>query len=163
MITTNPVPVTNEIVVDYSIEKVKQAISLLLECYSPKYFVPEKNGICPVLGTYVFARPKGVNTPTMRLTVQEVESDKTKIVFNSSSSSFIVTAPELQASISEVQNILLAVLKGARNQELESVIKTNNSGNGCFSCMQSIGCFFLFLFLLVVLGVGVLLSLVALF
>ena len=36
MVTTNPVPVTNEIVVSYPLEKVKQAISLLLECYSPK-------------------------------------------------------------------------------------------------------------------------------
>lgn len=87
MVTTNPVPVTNEIVVSYPLEKVKQAISLLLECYSPKYFVPEKNGVSHALGTYVFTRPKGVNTPTIRMTVQEVGSDKTKIIFNSSSSS----------------------------------------------------------------------------
>lgn len=163
MVTTNPVPVTNEIVVSYPLEKVKQAISLLLECYSPKYFVPEKNGVSHALGTYVFTRPKGVNTPTIRMTVQEVGSDKTKIIFNSSSSSFTVTAPELQTSISEVQNILLTVLKGVRNQELEAIIKSNNSGNGCFSCMQSIGCTIVLILIIIVLGTGVLSFLLALF
>lgn len=116
-----------------------------------------------LLGTYVFTRPKGVNTPTIRMTVQEVGSDKTKIIFNSSSSSFTVTAPELQTSISEVQNILLAVLKGVRNQELEAIIKSNNSGNGCFSCMQSIGCTIVFILIIIVLGTGVLSFLLALF
>ncbi len=97
------------------------------------------------------------------MTVQEVGSDKTKIIFNSSSSSFTVTAPELQTSISEVQNILLAVLKGVRNQELEAIIKSNNSGNGCFSCMQSIGCTIVLILMIIVLGTGVLSFLLALF
>ena len=52
--------------------------------------MPEKNGVSHALGTYVFTRPKGVNTPTIRMTVQEVGSDKTKIIFNSSSSNELV-------------------------------------------------------------------------
>lgn len=63
LITETATPATNEIIVDYPIQNVKQAIAFLFECYSPKYFIPEKNGINHTLGTYVFSRPKGINTP----------------------------------------------------------------------------------------------------
>lgn len=152
LVTDTVVPATNEIIVDYPILNVKQAIAFLLESYSPKYFIPEKNGINHTFGTYVFSRPKGINTPTIRLTLQQIEENKTKIAFNSSSSSVIVTSSELQTSISEVENIILGVLKGAKNEELKAIIKSNNSGNGCFSCIQSIGCAVFVIVVILLLG-----------
>ena len=52
------IPATNDVLVDYPIQNVKQAVAFLLECYSPKYFIPKKNGINPTLGTYVFLSSK---------------------------------------------------------------------------------------------------------
>lgn len=152
LITETATPATNEIIVDYPIQNVKQAIAFLFECYSPKYFIPEKNGINHTLGTYVFSRPKGINTPTIRLTIQQVEENKTKIVLNSSSSGITVTTQALQTSISEVENIILGILKGARNEELNAIIKSNNSGNGCFSCIQTIGCAVFLIIIVLLLG-----------
>ena len=36
------IPATNDVLVDYPIQNVKQAVAFLLECYSPKYFIPKK-------------------------------------------------------------------------------------------------------------------------
>ena len=55
MINDIAIPATNDVLVDYPIQNVKQAVAFLLECYSPKYFIPKKNGINPTLGTYVFS------------------------------------------------------------------------------------------------------------
>ena len=71
LIPDKATPITNEIIVDYPILNVKQAIAFLLKYYSPKYFIPIKNGINHTLGTYVFSRPKGINTPIIRLTLQQ--------------------------------------------------------------------------------------------
>ena len=148
------IPATNDVLVDYPIQNVKQAVAFLLECYSPKYFIPKKNGINPTLGTYVFSRPKGIKTPTIRLTLHQIEGNKTKMVFSSSSDGFAVSSSELQTSISEVENIILGVLKGANKKDLDAIIKSNNSGNGCFSCIQSIGCAVFVVFMILLLGLA---------
>lgn len=153
LIPDKATPITNEIIVDYPILNVKQAIAFLLKYYSPKYFIPIKNGINHTLGTYVFSRPKGINTPIIRLTLQQTEDNKTKIVLNSSTDCITVTPSELQTSISEVENIVLSVLKGAKKEELDAIIKSNNSGNGCFSCIQSIGCVVFVIAMIFILGI----------
>lgn len=134
---------TNEIIVDYPISNVKDAIAFLLKRYSPKYFIPQKNGINNTLGTYVFSRPKAARgTLLIKLTLQKVEENKTKIVFSTTES---LSPTNIQTAIMEVENIILAVLQGARNKKLDAILKSNNSGNGCFNYMATCGCFMLLL------------------
>lgn len=42
LINNTAIPATNDVLVDYPIQNVKQAVAFLLECYSPKYFIPKK-------------------------------------------------------------------------------------------------------------------------
>lgn len=76
------------------------------------------------------------------------------MVFSSSSDGFAVSSSELQTSISEVENIILGVLKGANKKDLDAIIKSNNSGNGSFSCIQSIGCAVFVIFMILLLGLA---------
>lgn len=138
VMTQEPVPVNSSVEVNYSIEQVKKSIEDLLRVY-PQYFIVSKNGVCHDLGTYVFTRPKGVNTPTLRISLSEIDATKTKIDINCSASSFIVTPPELQTAITEVHNILMAKLKGVSGQRLKNIIKQNDSDNNAWGCLKSIG------------------------
>lgn len=138
-IQNEPVPINSSIEINYTIEDVKKCIEELLKNY-PQYFIAKKNGVSHELGTYVFSRPKGIDTPTLRLTLSEIDRLKTKIDINCSSSSFTVTPPDLQLAITEVHNILMAKLKGSSKEELTRIIKQNDKGNDTWGCLKSIGC-----------------------
>lgn len=138
--TQEPVPVNSSVDVNYPIEEVKKCIEELLKDY-PQCFVVCKNGVCPELGTYVFSRPKGVDTPTLRLSLSVIDPTKTRIDINCSASSFTVTPPGLQLAITEVHNILMAKLRGTSGEELKQIIKQNDSGNNAWGCLKSIGWF----------------------
>lgn len=164
-IPNEPVPVNSSIEINYPIEDVKKCIEELLRTY-PQHFIANKNGVSHELGTYVFSRPKGIETPTLRVTVSEIERLKTKIVINCSSSSFLVTPPDLQLAITEVHNILMANLKGCSKEELTRIIKQNDKGNDAWGCLKSIGCLGFFgiplLFCLFVLGLAFIMFILAL-
>lgn len=103
MMTANePVPVNTSVDLNYSAEQVKQAIEYLIRRY-PAYFVAQKKAINHELGTYVFSRPKGIDTPTLRLTVRPIDTAKASVDINCSASSFTVTPPDLQLAITEVK------------------------------------------------------------
>lgn len=137
--TREPVPINSVVEVNYSIEQVKGCIEYLLRAY-PEDFIVGKNGVCKELGSYVFSRPKGVSTPTLRISLSVVDPEKTRIDITCSSSCFTVTSSELQTAITEVQNILMARLKGISGQRLKDIIKQNDSGNNAWGCLKSIGC-----------------------
>lgn len=156
MMTANePVPVNTSVDLNYSAEQVKQAIEYLIRRY-PAYFVAQKKAINHELGTYVFSRPKGIDTPTLRLTVRPIDTAKASVDINCSASSFTVTPPDLQLAITEVQNIIMAKLHNVSNGELDYIIKQNNSGNGLWGCFKSISCLGVFILILFVFGIGLL-------
>lgn len=103
-----------------------------------------------------FSRPKGIDTPTLRLTVRPIDTAKASVDINCSASSFTVTPPDLQLAITEVQNIIMAKLHNVSNGELDYIIKQNNSGNGLWGCFKSISCLGVFILILFVLGIGLL-------
>lgn len=140
---------------NYPIEQVKQAIGYLMTNY-PTDFIVQKNGINQELGTYVFARPKGVDTPTIRFTVESVETQKTRLNINCSASSFTVTPPDLQLAITEVYNILIAKLHNVSKNVLDVIVKQNNSGNGVWGCFKSLSCLGVFIFIIIIFGIGLL-------
>lgn len=144
---TEPTPVTSKVIVSFPITTVKDAVRSLLRSY-PKFFITKKNGINDELGTYIFDRPKGIDTPTIRITLQKVNENQTCIELHSSSRSMTSTAPDLQLSITEVQNILMAKLSGKSRNDILKIIKRNNSGNGVWGCIKSLGCLIVFGFLL---------------
>lgn len=152
LIPESPMPVNSCIEVNYPIEKVKNGIEELLRDY-PKYFIVGKNGCCSEIGTYVFTRPKGINTPTLRITLSQINDLKTKIDINSSSSSFMVDSPDLQIAITEVYNIFIAKLKNFSEKEIKKVIKQNNSGNGVWGCVKTFGCGLALLFMMIIIVV----------
>ena len=146
MMTANePVPVNTSVDLNYSAEQVKQAIEYLIRRY-PAYFVAQKKAINHELGTYVFSRPKGIDTPTLRLTVRPIDTAKASVDINCSASSFTVTPPD----------IIMAKLHNVSNGELDYIIKQNNSGNGLWGCFKSISCLGVFILILFVLGIGLL-------
>ena len=153
MMPSEPTPVTNRVTIAFPIGEVKKAIRYLLREF-PQYFVAKKNGINEELATYVFDRPKGVDTPTIRLTLSAVDDGNTTVEIHCSSSSFTSTPPDLQVAITEVQNIMMAKLNGKSDEAIKDVIKKNNSGNGLFGCLKSIGC-------IVVVGIMILCLLTA--
>ena len=128
MTANEPVPVNTSVDLNYSAEQVKQAIEYLIRRY-PAYFVAQKKAINHELGTYVFSRPKGIDTPTLRLTVRPIDTAKASVDINCSASSFTVTPPDLQLAITEVQNIIMAKLHNVSNGELDYIIKQNNGSN----------------------------------
>lgn len=138
LMTQEPAPVNSSVDVNYSIEEVKSCIEELLWQY-PNFFVVCKNGVSHELGTYVFSRPKGVDTPTLRISLSAIEATKTRIDINSSASSFTVTPPDLQIAITEVHNILMAKLRGESGDALKHIIKQNDSGNNAWGCLKTIG------------------------
>lgn len=142
-------PVSTHFEVDYPLSVVKDAIRYLLTTY-PQYFIVKKNGINEEVGTYLFDRPKGTKTPTIRLTVSANDNEKSKIEIHCSSNSFDSYPADKQLAITEVQNILMAKLSGQSDGEIETVIRQNNSGNGFVGCAKSIGC-------LIVLGIMIIL------
>lgn len=137
-IVNEPVPINSSVELNYPIEEVKKSIDRLLKDF-PQSFVVCKNGVNHELGTYVFSRPKGVNTPTLRLSLYKVETSKTRIDINCSASSFTVTPLDLQIAITEVHNILMAKLKGYSDDKLKHVIKQNDRDNNAWGCLKSIG------------------------
>lgn len=139
MIITDSTPLSSSVTVDFPLEKVKEAVSFLLNKY-PQYFIAKKNGINNDLGTYIFDRPKGIDTPTMRITLSAISDNQTKVDINCSSQSMTASSADYQVAITEVQNILAAKLNGKSDQEILEVLKKNNSGNGVWGCIKSIGC-----------------------
>lgn len=139
MIYTDSTPLYSIITFDFPLNQVKDAINFLLQMF-PQYFIAKKNGINNVLGTYVFDRPKGVDTPTIRMTVSSIDNNKTKVEFSCSSNSISASSSDYQVAITEVQNILIAKLKGRTDQEVLEVIKKNNSGNGFWGGLKTVGC-----------------------
>ena len=139
-----PIPVTSKVTIAFPIGDVKDSIRFLIEEF-PQYFIPQKNGINEDLGTYVFNRPKGVDTPTIRLTLSAVDENNTNVEFHCSSSSITSSTPDMQVAITEVLNILIDKLNGKSIEEIKETIKKNNSGNGVFGCFKSIGCIVFFL------------------
>ena len=155
MMSTEPIPVTSKVTVDFPIGDVKESIQYLLRVF-PQYFIAKKNGINEELGTFVFSRPKGVDTPTIRLTLSAVDEKSTNVEIHCSSSSFTPTPPDLQVAITEVQNILMAKLNGKPDEAIKEVIKKNNSGNGVWGCLKTIGCIVVVGIMILVLLAGVL-------
>lgn len=155
MMPTEPTPVTSKVTVAFPIGDVKKAIAYLIRVF-PQYFVAKKNGINEELGTYIFDRPKGVDTPTIRLTLSAVDEKSTNVEIHCSSSSFTSTPPDLQVAITEVQNILMAKLDGKSDEAIKEVIKKNNSGNGVWGCLKSIGCIVVVGIMFLVLLTGIL-------
>jgi hypothetical protein len=51
-----------------------------------------------------------------------------------------VSPTDLQIAITEVQNILMSELKGEDNDNILKTIKENNSGNGLWGCLKTVGC-----------------------
>lgn len=133
-----PTPISVHATIHFPLNEVKGAIRSLLATF-PQYFIRKKNSTNEELGTYVFDRPKGVDTPTIRLTVSTVNEEDTNIEIQCSSNSFTATS-DLQIAVAEVQNILMAKLNGKSDDEIKKVIKKNNSGNGVLGCFKSIGC-----------------------
>ena len=155
MMPMEPTPVTSRVTITFPIGDVKETILYLIRVF-PRYFVAKKNGINEELGTFVFDRPKGVDTPTIRLTLSAVDEKNTNVDIHCSSSSFTSTAPDLQVAITEVQNILMAKLNGKSDEAIKKVIKKNNSGNGVWGCLKTIGCIVVMGIIILVLLVGVL-------
>lgn len=151
IINTEAAPVNSSITVNYPLEWVKKCIEELLKDYS-QYFVVVKNGNNSELNTYVFSRPKGIDTPIIRITLAQIEDFKTQIDINASSQSFTVTPPDLQLAITEILNILVAKLKGSTGDKLEKILKKNNSGNGTWGCLKTIGCGAILLFIVFFFG-----------
>ncbi|MBR3089858.1 MAG: hypothetical protein IKH02_12685 [Prevotella sp.] len=135
----DPTPITNTVILDYPLDKVKFAIHSLLSKY-PRYFIAKKNGINDELHTYIFDRPKGIDTPTIRMTLLSLEGNKTSVEFYCTSNSMTVSPTDLQIAITEVQNILMSELKGEDNDNILKTIKENNSGNGLWGCLKTVGC-----------------------
>lgn len=139
MIVTDSTPVSTRIIVKYPIEVVKDAIDSLLKKY-PQYFLVKKNGVNAALGTYLFDRPKGIDTPTIRLMLSSIDELNTAIEINCSSDTATTSSSNYQVAISEVQNILVAKLNGKTDDEMLAIIKDNNSGNGFIGCVKTFGC-----------------------
>lgn len=155
MVPTEPTPVTNKVTIAFPIGDVKKAIRYLMREF-PQYFIAKKNGINEELGTYVFDRPKGVDTPTIRLTLSTIDDNNTNVEMHCSSSSFTSTPPDLQVAITEVQNILMAKLNGKSDEAIKETIKKNNSGNGVLGFLKSIGCIVVVGIMIIVLLTSVL-------
>ena len=111
----------------------------MLKTY-PQYFIAKKNGINNDLGTYLFDRPKGVDTPTIRITLSAINDNQTKLDINCTSQSMTASSADYQVAITEVQNIIMAKLNEKSEQEILEVLKKNNSGNGVWGCIKNIGC-----------------------
>lgn len=139
MIITDSTPLSSSVSIDFPLDKVKEAVSFLLKTY-PQYFIAKKNGINNDLGTYIFDRPKGIDTPTMRITLSALDDKRTKVDINCTSQSMTSSSADYQVAITEVQNILMAKLNRKSEQEILEVLKNNNSGNGVWGCIKSIGC-----------------------
>ena len=139
MIITDSTPLSSSATVGFPLEKVKEAVTFLLNNYS-QYFIAKKNGINNDLGTYIFDRPKGIDTPTIRITLSSISDNQTKVDINCSSQSMTTSSADYQLAITEVQNILAAKLNGKSDQEILEVLKMNNSGNGVWGCIKGIGC-----------------------
>ena len=155
MMPTEPTPLTSKVTFTFPIGDVKESIQYLLRVF-PQYFIAKKNGINDELGTFVFDRPKGVDTPTIRLTLSAVDEKSTNVEIHCSSSSFTSTPPDLQVAITEVQNILMAKLNGKSDEAIKEVIKMNNSGNGVWGCLKTIWCIVIVVIMILVLLAGVL-------
>ena len=152
MIYTDSTPINSNIIVDFPLDEVKNAIIFLLQMF-PQYFIAKKNGINNELGTYAFDRPKGIDTPTILMALSSINQNKTKVEFNCSSNSISPSSSDYQVAINEVQNILMAKLKGCSDQEVLEVIKKNNSGNGIRGSIKTIGCVaFLIIVIIFILG-----------
>ncbi len=139
MIITDSTPLSSAISIDFPLVKVKEAVSFLLKTY-PQYFIAKKNGINNDLGTYLFDRPKGVDTPTIRITLSAINDNQTKLDINCTSQSMTASSADYQVAITEVQNIIMAKLNEKSEQEILEVLKKNNSGNGVWGCIKNIGC-----------------------
>ena len=130
MIITDSTPISSSISIVFPLDKVKEAVSFLLKTY-PQYIIAKKNGINNDLGTYIFDRPKGIDTPTMRITLSAIGDNQTHVDMSCTSQSMTASSADYQVAITEVQNILMAKLNGKSEQEILEVLKKNKVAMVC--------------------------------
>lgn len=119
-----------ELIIDFPISKVKEAIMFLFQKYPKKYLL-RKNDINEVFNTYHFPIVELVNPAIADIALEDIEGIKTKVkltISNTAGSSSSNTT--LNGIANDYLNVLSKVLSGENEDIINQAVKESKS-TGC--------------------------------
>ena len=141
-------PVTTTVTFNYPMVVFAHSLHDLIQSY-PSAFLKKKENVG--IGYFVFDRPKGIDTPTIEVRMSNLGPQNTSVVITATTAVVYTSSADLQIDVSEIVDILSSKLHGVIN--MEAVIKRNNSGNGLWGHIKTLGCLlFVIIFTLLFIG-----------